>query len=418
MRFSTLFLKTQNHFPKDEVSVNAKLLLRAGFVHKLMAGVYSLLPLGMRVRERVTAVIRDEMGSLGASEVLLPALHPRSVWEPTGRWEGLSRVMYQFKDDAGHEFGLGPTHEEIIALIAQTVIGSYRDLPRAVYQIQTKFRNEPRAKSGLLRGREFTMKDLYSFHADDNSLSEFYSEAKKAYRRVFERCALKPIVTEASGGDFSKEYSHEFMVEAEAGEDEILFCRLCGFAQNSEISDAKNRSGCPSCKSGVIEKIRSIEVGNIFKLGTRFSEPIGFSYRDASGALHPVVMGSYGIGVERLMGTIVETHHDDRGIVWPEAVAPARVHLVVLGDSAFPEARTVYAALEEAGISVLFDDREDVSAGEKLADCDLIGIPWRIVVSEKTVAAEKIELKQRREESAKLMKLDDCIRFLAENSQF
>ncbi len=409
MRYSTSFLRTQKESPKDEVAVNARLLIRASFIHKLMAGVYSLLPLGMRVRERVISIIREEMNALGSAEMLMPALHPKSAWELTGRWKGLEQIMYQFKDQSGHEFGLGPTHEEIIALVARQVIVSYHDLPRSIYQIQTKFRNEQRAKSGLLRGREFTMKDLYSFHADESSLNLFYEESKKAYRSVFERCGLKTVITEASGGDFSKEYSHEFMVEAGAGEDEIMLCRLCGWAQNTEIAAAKIKDSCPSCRDGVIEKVRSIEVGNIFKLGTRFSEPLGFLYRDVSGVQHPVVMGSYGIGIERLIGTVVEMHHDDRGIIWPREIAPALAHIVLLGEDAVPFAESVYAAFTRAGLPVLFDDRQGVSAGEKLADADLIGLPWRLVVSDKTVVQDKVEVRERKGGESRLMKIKECV---------
>ncbi|MEK7506015.1 MAG: aminoacyl--tRNA ligase-related protein, partial [Patescibacteria group bacterium] len=239
MRQSHLFFKTQKDFPKDETSANAQFLIRANFVQKLMAGAYSFLPLGWRVIEKIQNVIREEMNALGASEILMPALHPRSAWDVTGRWEGMSKVMYQFKDRAGHEFGLGPTHEEIVTPLAKPIISSYADLPLSVYQIQMKFRDEPRAKSGLIRGRQFIMKDLYSFHENETSLEEYYDEARKAYLKVFSRLGLKAYVTEASGGDFTKNISHEFMVESEAGEDEILLCRLCGFARNKEIAELK-----------------------------------------------------------------------------------------------------------------------------------------------------------------------------------
>lgn len=408
MRQSKLFLKTQREAPKDETAANAQLLIRANFIHKLMAGVYSLLPLGFKVKEKIIRIIREEMDKLGA-EMIMPALHPKSVWEPTGRWETLSRVMYQFKDQAGREMGLGPTHEEVIAEIAKHVITSYQDLPLAVYQIQTKFRSEERPKSGLLRGREFTMKDLYSFHADQASLEEFYDRVKMSYFTIFKRCGLTSYITEASGGDFSK-YSHEFMVESPGGEDEILLCRLCGWAQNKEIAEGKAGGRCPKCGKGVLEKVSSIEVGNIFKLGTRFSEPVDLVFKDSRGATRPVVMASYGIGVERLIGTIVEVHHDERGIIWPESVAPARVHLLLIGEAAPALTKfsdRVYDDLVKAGVEVLYDDREGVSPGEKFADADLIGIPWRAVVSAKTVAADKVELKRRSEAETTLVKPKD-----------
>lgn len=413
MRQSTLFLKTQKEAPKDEVSVNAQLLLRGNFVSKLMAGVYTYLPLGFRVRDKVMRVIREEMDPLGA-ELLMPVLHPRTSWEPTGRWSTMEKIMFQFKDASGHEFGLGPTHEEIIAAIATQVISSYADLPLAVYQIQTKFRNEARAKSGLLRGREFTMKDLYSFHATKESLDEYYEKVKEAYLRIFKRCSLTSFVTEASGGDFSKEHSHEFMVETPAGEDETVLCRLCGYAENKEIATGKAGGQCVKCQEGVMEVVKTIEVGNIFKLGTKFSEPLGLTFKDTTGATHPVIMASYGIGIERLMGTIVEVHHDEKGICWPAAVAPMQVHLLSLGGSpaVAKEADRVYDTLLKEGIEVLYDDRSGASAGEKFIDADLLGLPLRVVVSEKTIVEEKVEVKRRTEKGAKLMKTKELVQLI------
>lgn len=415
MRESHLFFRTQKDFPKDEVAINAQFLIRANFVQKLMAGVYSFLPLGWRTRERIINVIREEMNALGSAEIIMPALHPKSVWEPTGRWDTLSKIMYQFKDHSGREVGLGPTHEEVIASIAKPIINSYADLPLSVFQIQTKFRDEPRAKSGLLRGREFTMKDLYSFHEDEASLSKFYDEAKKAYTKIFSRLGLKTYITEASGGDFSKEFSHEFMVESEAGEDEMIVCRLCGFAQNKEITKLKAGVSCPHCQSGVLDKVNAIEVGNIFKLGTKFSEPIDFFFKDKNGRNQPVIMASYGIGVERLMGTIVELHHDEKGIIWPEEAAPFQVHLLTIGEGTSELQRfsdQVYNHLVKEGVEVLFDDRENLSAGEKFFDADLLGMPWRAVVSEKTMVQEKVEMKKRNSKETKLVKVGELIKEL------
>lgn len=414
MRQSQLFLKTRKDFPKDEVAINAQFLIRGGFVEKIMSGVYAFLPLGFRVRDRVMSIIRDEMNALGA-EMLMPALHPRALWEVTGRWKKMESIMYQFKDHSGKEVGLGPTHEEVIALIAKPVIESYTDLPLAVYQIQTKFRDEARAKSGLLRGREFTMKDLYSFHADAASLDSYYNEVKRGYLNIFTRCGLRVFVTEASGGDFSKEYSHEFMVAAEAGEDTTHLCRLCGFAQNKEISKTKKGNSCPGCKEGVIEEVKTIEVGNIFKLGTRFSEPTKLLFRDEKGGMKPVIMASYGIGIERLIGTIVENSHDERGIVWPETVAPFRVHLLGIdgddkGVSGF--CKKTYNFLLKNNVEVLYDDRRGVSPGEKFFDADLIGIPWRVVVSPKTYTHKKIEVKRRNEKEAALLKVDEFLKMI------
>lgn len=414
MRQSKLFFKTKKDFPKDEVAVNARLLIRANFIEKLMSGVFTMLPLGFLVREKIIKIIEEEMNAIGGVEMLMPALHHRSVWDVTGRWESLKDVMYQFKDKAGKELGLGPTHEEIIADVAKGVINSYIDLPLMVYQIQTKFRDEPRAKSGLLRGREFTMKDLYSFHTDEISLNEFYEEVKKAYQKIFNRCSLKSYITEASGGVFSKEYSHEFMVESEAGEDEIFLCRLCNFARNKEIADKSLKKSCPKCQSGVLDKVRSIEVGNIFKLGTRFSEPAKLFYKDKDGKDKPVIMGSYGIGVERVMGTIVEIYHDEKGMIWPEVVAPFKIHLIIVGEVSrelADFADGVYHHLTKAGIEVLYDDRNKISAGEKFFDADLIGLPYRVVVSAKTMAQGKAEIKKRSEEDVKFIKVEEIAKY-------
>ena len=413
MRQSQLFSKTRKEFPKDEVAVNAKLLTRANFINKLMSGVFTMLPLGFRVREKIINIIREEMNAIGGAELLMPALHHRSVWDVTGRWEDLKEIMYQFKDKAGKELGLGSTHEEIIAEVAKGIINSYTDLPLYVYQIQTKFRDEPRAKSGLLRGREFTMKDLYSFHTDEISLNNFYEEAKKAYIKIFNRCGLKVYVTEASGGVFSKEYSHEFMVESSAGEDEIFLCRLCGFARNKEIADKNLKKSCPKCASGVLDKVKSIEAGNIFKLGTRFSEPTKLFYKDKEGKNKPVVMGSYGIGVERMMGTIVEIYHDDKGIIWPEAMAPYKIHLLLIGEAErelTDFADNVYRNLIKSGLEVLYDDRYGIAAGEKFFDADLIGLPYRAVVSAKTMAQGKVEIKKRNEKEVKLVKVEELLK--------
>lgn len=412
MRQSKTFFKTHRDFPKDETALNARFLLRANFIEKLMAGVYSFLPLGWRVREKIINLIQEEMDALGAQEILMPALHPRSVWEVTGRWKGLAEIMYQFKDRSKREIGLGPTHEEIVVLPARHIISSYQDLPLAVYQIQTKFRDEPRAKAGLLRGREFTMKDLYSFHTDQISLNDFYEQVKNAYQRIFQRCSLKSFVTEASGGDFSKDYSHEFMVESSAGEDETILCRLCGFAQNKEIFKVKRskKNICYQCHSGVLEKVKTIEVGNIFKLGTRFSEPTHLYYNDQKGQSRPVIMASYGIGIERLMGAVVEVHHDKNGIIWPLSIAPFLTHLLIIGKATSvlkKFADRVYNEMNKLGIETFYDDRENVSAGEKFVDADLIGLPWRLVVSEKSLLQKKIEIKKRDQKEVQLVKLSE-----------
>ncbi|OGY98756.1 MAG: hypothetical protein A3E09_01320 [Candidatus Liptonbacteria bacterium RIFCSPHIGHO2_12_FULL_60_13] len=335
---------------------------------------------------RITAIIREEMNAIGAEELMMPALVAREYWQKSGRWE--TDVMYKVGEEKN--FGLGWTHEEVMTAIATRFISSYQDLPRAAYQIQTKFRNEPRARSGLLRGREFLMKDLYSFHADQEDLFGYYDRVIEAYWKIIRRMGLEKFtkLTEASGGEFTKEYTHEFQVFSEAGEDAVIHCGSCDFAQNKEIAAGLESKPCPKC-GGKLEESSAIEVANVFKLGTRYSEPFGLSYATAQGAKKPVVMGSYGIGPSRLMGTLAEVMSDERGLVWPESVAPFRVHLLALGKAS---ANGLYSDLTERGIEVLHDDR-DISPGQKLVEADLLGIPYRAVVSEKT--AGKVELKRR-----------------------
>ncbi len=416
MKQSQLFGKTLREDPKDEVSANARLLERGGFIYKTMAGVYDYLPLGWRVLEKINRIIREEMDAIGGQEMLLSALQPKERWQITGRWDTLEEIMYRMKDNSGREIGLAPTHEEPLTEIAKRSIFSYKDLPVFVYQIQTKFRDEPRAKSGLIRGREFLMKDLYSFHTDAKSLDAFYVTARDAYLTIFKRCGLHAYVTEASGGTFTKQYSHEFQVLSDAGEDWLFYCKKCAYAQNKEIAKIGVGHLCPKCK-GKIEQGRSIEVGNIFKLGIKFSEAFGLLYTDEKGKKYPVVMGSYGIGPGRLMGTIVEAHQDARGIMWPEEVAPYAIHIIELrgkekAKKVKETAGKLYKELLAKGMEVLYDDRDDKTAGEKFADADLLGVPWRIVVSEKTVEKASAEVKQRDKNQAQLVKLAQLKNFL------
>ncbi len=408
MRQSHLFGKTLRDAPKDEPSANARLLEQAGYVEKLMAGVYSYLPLGLRVLKNIEQIIREEMNALGGQELLMPALHPKEIWDATGRWTlyGEEHVMYQFVDSSGRFLGLGPTHEEVVTPLAKRDVMSYRDLPFSLYQFQTKFRSELRAKSGILRGREFLMKDLYSFHATEEDLNEFYEKSKEAYRKIFDRVGIgeQTILTFASGGSFSK-YSHEFQTLTPAGEDTIYICRACKVAINDEI--IKEQTTCPSCGAPKekLEVAKAIEVGNIFPMKTRYSEAVGLTYKDQAGQDHPVMMGCYGIGLGRVMGTIVEVHHDDHGIVWPSSMAPFRLHLVRLGedDVVRAEADRLYDGLTRANIAVLYDDR-DVSAGVKLNDADLLGMPVRVVVSKKTIEAGAHEWKDRNKNESRPVK--------------
>ncbi len=403
---SKLFGKTQKEPPKDEVSLNAVFLTRGGFVDKLTAGVYTYLPLGLRVLNKIKQIVREEMNAIDGQEILMPAIHPKEVWEKTNRWtDPGTEVMFQFKGRSGKEYGLGWTHEEIITPLVRKFVNSYKDLPIYLYQIQDKFRNEPRAKSGLLRGIEFSMKDLYSFHKDEKDLDDYYQKALIAYQKVFIRCGLDSLVTEASGGSFSK-YSHEFQVLTEYGEDLIYYCKKCHYAQNKEIAEIKAGDICPKCKNEIAEG-KAIEVGNIFQLKTKYSEPFNLEYVDEAGKRKPVIMGCYGIGPSRVMGSVVEIHHDKNGIVWPKSIAPFFVHLIQLGqeNEVAKSAEKVYNKLLDKNVEVLFDNRADLSAGQKFAEADLIGIPYRLVISKKT--GTKIELKKRNEDKTKLIGISE-----------
>ncbi len=397
MRQTKLFTKTRREDPADEVSKNAKLLIRAGFIHKEMAGAYSYLPLGLRVLEKIKNIIREEINLIGGEEIVMTALQDKELWQTTDRWDD-DKVDNWFKTSLknGSEVGLGITHEEPLTRIMKDHVSSYRDLPVYAYQFQNKFRNELRAKSGIMRGREFLMKDLYSFSATEEQHQEFYAKARAAYVKIFDRVGLgqQTHVTFASGGIFSK-FSEEFQTESEAGEDLIYVDEQKKIAINKEVLTDEVVAELGLSRGSLVEK-KAIEVGNIFHLGTKFSEPLGLMYQDESGKAVPVVMGSYGIGPSRLMGTIVEVYADDGGLVWPKSIAPFQIHLVALGnsDTVSTEATKLYEDLTKQGVEVLYDDRE-LSAGEKLADADLLGLPYRVIVSDKTITAGQLEIKNR-----------------------
>ena len=405
MRQSLLFTKTSKESPKDEVAKNAQLLERAGFVYKNSAGVYSFMPLGWRVLQKIAGIIREEINALGAQEIFMPALVEKKYWEATGRWGVDISIEAKARSEKEASFVLGWSHEDILVAMMTKFVSSYKDLPFFAYQIQTKFRYEARAKSGLLRGREFMMKDLYSFHADEADLSHFYEEVKSAYLKIFERCGLKSIYTLAGGGVFTSNFTHEFQVLSEVGEDTIFLCLKCEYAENIEISKLKNGDECPKCSGKVIEA-KSIEVGNIFNEGTAYSEKIGLYFSDKNGEKNPVWLAAYGIGLSRLMATIVEKYNDDSGIIWPESVAPFKVHLISLGGETKDKSDIIYETLKNSKIDVLYDDREDKTAGEKFADADLIGIPFRIVVSKKTLEKDSVEIKKRDSKDAELIKIN------------
>jgi prolyl-tRNA synthetase len=428
VRYSRLFGKTIKNAPKDEVAVNAKLLTRGGFIRREVAGVYNYLPLGIRVLNKISNIIREEMNAIGGQEVLLSSLQNKESWEKTGRWDTFDALLKVKTPRLEIEYPLGPTHEEVISPLAKQFIQSYKDLPLYLYQIQTKFRNELRAKSGLLRGREFLMKDLYSFHLTQEDLNNYYEKVIKAYFKILNKLNIgeKTYLTFASGGTFSK-YSHEFQTVSQAGEDSIYICQNCKQAVNKEIFDEVKI--CPNCKGKDFKEEKAIESGNIFKLMTKYSKPFDLYVADKDGSKKEVLMGCYGLGPSRLIGTIVELNNDDKGIVWPKEVAPYDVHLINLKDqnsnlksesqnsNLFGE--KVYEDLQKVGIEVLYDDREDVSAGAKFADADLIGIPIRLVVSKRTLrqgsgqAGNKVEFKERKSEKSELLALDQIIKRLA-----
>ncbi len=410
MKQSKYFIKTVKDIAADEVAINAQLLTKAGYIDKLMAGVYSYLPLGVRVLNNIKQIVREEMEKVGGNEVLMPALQPKSLWSETGRWDEIKDILFQFKGRGGTDMCLGPTHEENIVDIARKRVSSYKDLPFALFQIQDKFRNEPRAKNGLLRGREFSMKDLYSFHTDIDDLRTYYDKVKQAYLDMYERLGMPVIAVEASGGSFSKEFSHEFQTLTASGEDTVFHCG-CGWAQNKEIAKVKKGAKCPACGDGVVMMSKGIEVGNIFKLNQKYSKTMNLMFTTTEGKQENVFMGCYGFGVSRAIGAIVEISHDKDGIIWPKNVTPFQVHLLSLGTDkkVLEEAEEVYKKLKKENIDVLYDDRDE-SVGVKLKEADLIGIPLRLIVSNKTNGL--IEYKERASDDARKVAIDDVIKLV------
>jgi prolyl-tRNA synthetase len=414
MRQSQLFTKTEREDPKDEVSKNAKLLIRGGYIYKEMAGVYAYLPLGLRVMNKIIQIIREEMNAIGGQELTLTALQQRETWEPTNQWSD-DEVDVWFKTQLknGTELGLGVTHEAALTKLMKDFVSSYRDLPTYVYQFQTKFRNETRAKSGIMRCREFIMKDLYSFSKNQEEHDEFYEKAKQAYINIFNRVGIGHLtyLTFASGGMFSK-FSHEFQTLTDAGEDTIYVHEEKKIAINQEVYNDEVLASLDLSKDELVPKT-AVEVGNIFTLSTKFSSALDLNYKTEDSNDEPVFMGSYGIGPGRVMGTIVEVLSDDKGIIWPEAVAPFVVHVLALGDNEVvkTQAEKLYSDLVLAGVEVLFDDRVETSNGAKFADADLLGMPTRIVVSERSLAAGGVEVKKRTEQEGRIMSVSECTDF-------
>lgn len=414
MRQSKLFTKTRREAPKDEEAKNAQLLIRAGFVHKEMAGVYGYLPLGLKVVENIKRIVRAEMEAIGGQELIMTSLQRKELWETTDRWDDKNvDVWFKSKLASGTEVGFGWSHEEPITDMMKSFVESYRDLPAYVYQFQTKLRNELRAKSGIMRGREFVMKDMYSYTIDQEAHTAFYNAAIEAYKKVFERVGLgdRTYLTFASGGAFTQ-FSHEFQTLSPVGEDTIYVHKEKGIAINKEVLTDEVLAHLEVSRADLVEE-KAIEVGNIFDFGGAKSKELGLLYRTESGEQIPVHLGSYGIGITRLMGTMVETFADEKGMVWPESVAPYLVHLVTVTPNdatAVAYADALYDDLTKAGVDVLYDDR-DARAGEKLADADLIGIPARVVIGTKTLETGMIESTYRMNGQTTLISRDDLIAF-------
>jgi prolyl-tRNA synthetase len=409
---SHLFYKTSKDKSANTESISHDLLVRAGFVDQLMAGVYTFLPLGVRVLKNIENIIRRNMEESPANgqEVLMPVLQPKENWQKTGRWENLD-VLFKIKGSGDKEYAMGATAEEVVSPLAKKNIFSYKDLPVSLFQIQTKFRDELRAKSGILRTREFLMKDLYSFHATQEDLDKYYEKMLKVYSNIFKECGIGKNTYQAlsSGGSFSK-YSDEFQTVTDAGEDIIYICKKCKLAINKEIKSENEK--CPKCDNKEFDEKKAVEVGNIFKLGTKYSLPFDLKFKDKDGLEKPVIMGCFGIGLGRLMGAVVEVSHDEKGIIWPRAVAPFLVHLIGVEDNKKIKfsAEKIYNILQKEKIQVLYDDRQGKSAGEKFAEADLMGIPYRIVVSEKTLKTGSVEVKERGKNQIKLVKINKVVK--------
>lgn len=402
---SRLFTKTSRHAPADEVAKNAQLLIRAGYIYKEMAGAYAYLPLGLRVVEKIKQIVREEMNAIDSNEVIMTSLQRKAVWEKTGRWsDEVVDVWFKSTLQDGTEVGFGWSHEEPIVEMLKQYVSSYKDLPISLYQFQTKMRNELRAKSGIMRGREFVMKDMYSFHATKEDLDAYYDQTIEAYKRVYDRLGIgnETYVTFASGGAFTK-FSHEFQTICDAGEDVIYLHRDKNIAVNEEVLDeAAQELGVDKSE---LEPVKTAEVGNIFNFGTQKTDEMGLYYVDDQGKQQSLYIGSYGIGITRAMGVIVEKYADEHGIVWPEAVSPFDIHMVQIGDVS-EQAQALYDELQSHGIDVLWDDRE-MRPGEKFADADLIGIPHRVIVSEKHCKNNQFEYKDRRSSEPAILTRDE-----------
>jgi prolyl-tRNA synthetase len=410
MKYTRLFVKTLKSAPASADTANHRLLVQAGFVRQVMAGVYTYLPLGLRVLNKISRIIREEMDGIGSQEVLMPLLHPSRLWKQTGGWEKVD-VLFKINSRTDKEYALASSNEETVTPLAKEFIHSHKDLPLSIYHINWKFRDELRSKSGILRGREFLMKDMYSFHKDQADFDTFYAKAKEAYLRVYKRLGLVAKVTEASGGAFADKVSYEFEVLTNAGEAPILYCSKCDYCVNvDDIKTYAEGDDCPICKKDKLKSAMASEVGNVFDLGLKYSKAFDTTFNDENGQKQYPIMGCYGIGVSRTMGVIVEKYNDERGILWPAGVAPYTVHLASLNtneEAVVTQANAVYEQLTKVGVEVLYDDRTDVGAGQKLAEADMIGCPIRAIVSVKT--GKDVEVKLRALDESKLVSVEELI---------
>ena len=412
MKRTELFCRIGKQNLSQAEAISHRLLLRADFIDQLASGIYSFLPLGWMVHQKIAGVIKDELNKLGGQELLMPSLQPKALWAESKRWGAMDPPLFKLEDCHQRQLCLASTHEEAITDLVRHRLSSYKDFPLALYQIQTKFRNETRATGGLLRVREFPMMDLYSFHEDEAALASFYKKVQKAYENIFQRLNLEISWVRASSGTIGGRISHEAVVLAESGEDKVLVCSQC----NSIVSEETGEKVCPQCRQK-LEAKKAIEVGHVFQLGTKYSQSMGARFSDKKGQSHPIEMGCYGLGLGRIMATVIEIHHDDQGMIWPSSIAPFLIYLIGIEKDTEVEkiVTSVYNRLQKKGLDVLWDNRMDKSAGEKFADADLIGLPYRLVISQKTLSQQKIEIKKRNSHQSQLIALDKLEDFFDKN---
>lgn len=418
MKFTQLRIKTKKKIVEETKGLT--FLIKANFIEKLTSGIYNYLPLGYKVIKKIENIVREEIEKIGGQELLMPALHPKILWEKTGRWESFD-ALFKVRSKYDQWYALGPTHEEIVTPLAKNFIFSYKDLPLYLYQIQTKFRDEPRPKGGLLRTREFIMKDLYSFHRDEKDLDKYYEKVKKAYLKIFQRCGLKTIITEAPGGTFSK-YSHEFQAITSIGEDEIYYCKKCLIGYNKELKEQRKK--CPKCGLK-LEEIKAAEVGNIFKLKDKYSKALDLKFKDQNGQEKYVIMGCYGIGISRLLAVISEVLSDSSGLIFPSELAPFSFVIIPLFCGNIKKDKLInkksldiYRFLLKHNKEVLLDDRKNINVGEKFYDADLLGISYRLVISEKNIEKNIIEIKDRQKGKILYLKITNFYQKIEKNNDF